>query len=165
MGVNKRMWCLPMTSSTRYFVEAGRIKPDTRFTAINSNPAAKMPRRGLISAHTCGRFFHAFLVFLSLETARGSFSVGISEGRSEPLVVGCPGMRACYMTHRLLSSGSFFRYCRIAYRAEIDVLRQSAPVPARAAGTAMGLSRFKTVEINSLTEIPRCPHSRRFRLV
>src|ERR1700730_7929813 len=154
-----------MTSSTRYFVEAGRIKPDTRFTAINNSPAAKMPRRGLISAHTWGRFFHAFFVFLTLEVARASFSVGISEGRSEPLVVGCPGMRACYMTHRLLSSGSFFRSCRSAYRAEIDVLRQSAPVPARAVGTAKGLSRFNTVEINRLTEMPGCPDSRRFRLV
>src|SRR3982074_2815215 len=86
-----------MTSSTRYFVEAGRIKPDTRFTAINSSPAAKIPRRGLMSAHTCGRFFHAFLVFLSLEVAAASFSVAISEGRSEPLVVRCPGMGACYM--------------------------------------------------------------------
>src|ERR1700719_2742474 len=73
-----------MTSSTRYFVEAGRIKPETRFTAIRSNPAAKIPRRGLISAHTWGRFFHAFVVFLSLEPARASFSVGISAGRQKP---------------------------------------------------------------------------------
>src|ERR1700676_4802988 len=86
-----------MTSSTRYFVEAGRIKPDTRLTAIKSSPSTKIPRRGLMSAHTCGRFFHAFLVFLSLEVARASFSVVISEGRSEPLVVRCPGMGACYM--------------------------------------------------------------------
>src|SRR4030081_2040502 len=135
-----------MTSSTRYFVEAGRIKPDTRFTAINSSPAAKIPRRGLMSAHTCGRFFHAFLVFLSLEVAPASFSVAIREGRSEPLVVRCPGMGACYM-------------------ARLFVLRQSAAVPARAAGTAVGLSTVNTVEINSLTEIPRCPHSRRLRLV
>src|ERR1700704_1480362 len=93
-----------MTSSTRYFVEAGRIKPDTRFTAINSSPAAKIPRRGLMSAHTCGRFFHAFLVFLSLEVAPASFSVAISEGRSEPLVVRCPGMGACYMARLCLAS-------------------------------------------------------------
>src|ERR1700676_5112223 len=92
MGVSKRMWCLPMTSSTRYFVEAGRIKPDTRFTAINSSPAAKMPRRGLISAHTWGRFFHAFLVFLTLEVARASFSVGISEGVQNPWLL---DVRAC----------------------------------------------------------------------
>ena len=51
------------------------------------------------------------------------------------------------------------------FRADIDVLRQSAPVPARAVGAAMGLSRFNTVEINSLTEIPRWPQRRRFRLV
>src|SRR3984957_1546987 len=100
MGVSNWMWCLPMTSSTRYFVEAGRIKPDTRFTAINSSPAAKIPRRGLISAHTCGRFFHAFLVFLSLGVPRASFSVGISGGRSEPLVFRCPGIGACYMAMR-----------------------------------------------------------------
>src|ERR1700738_4284295 len=97
------MWCFPMTSSTRYFVEAGRIKPDTRLTAIKSSPRTKIPRRGLISAQTCGRFFHAFLVFLSLEVARASFSVAISEGRSEPLVVRCPGIGACYMA-RLLSA-------------------------------------------------------------
>src|ERR1700688_1695002 len=94
------MRCLPMTSSTRYFVEAGRIKPETRFTAINSSPTAKIPRRGLISAHTWGRFFHAFLDFLSWGVARPSFSVGISGGRSEPLVFGCPGMEACYMAMR-----------------------------------------------------------------
>src|ERR1700730_17821581 len=135
-----------MTSSTRYFVEAGRIKPETRFTAINNNPTAKIPRRGLMSAHTCGRFFHAFLVFLSVGEARESFSVGISGGRSEPLVFRCPGIGACYMAHRMNCS-------------------QSAPVPARAAGTAMGLSRFNTVEINSLTEMPRWPHRRRLRLV
>src|ERR1700730_17963080 len=93
------MWCLPMTSSTRYFVEAGTVKPETRFTAIKSSPAAKIPRRGLISAHTCGRFFHAFLVFLGLEGARVSFSVGISGGRSEPLVLGCLGVWPCYIGH------------------------------------------------------------------
>src|ERR1700730_14774924 len=42
---------------------------------------------------------------------------------------------------------------------------QSAALPPRAAGTASGLSRFSTFEINSHTVIPRCPHSLRFKLV
>jgi len=42
--------------------------------------------------------------------------------------------------------------------------RQSAPV-SRETGTAIGLSKFSTFEMNSLTFIPKCPHNRRFKLV
>ncbi len=68
------------------------------------------------------QFLHAVLVFFNLEAATESFSAGISEGRLEILVLRCPGMRACYMEQRMNCS-------------------QSAPVPARAAGTA------RTVEV------------------
>ena len=63
IGVSSAMWCFPITSSTRYFVDAGKINPETRFTAISPSPSNSIPRRGLISSHTCGRFFHAFLLF------------------------------------------------------------------------------------------------------
>src|ERR1700693_4500432 len=150
-----------MTSSTRYLVEAGRIRPETRLTAIRSKPAARIPRRGLMSAQTWGRFFHAFLVFLSFEEAFASFSVGISGGRSEPLVFRCPRMWTCYMAQRLSCASQHRR----GFLRGNKGASQSAPVSARAVGAAMGLSRFNTVEINSLTEIPRWPHRRRLRLV
>src|SRR5205807_1318161 len=44
-----------MTSSTRYFVEAGRMRPATRLIAITANPTARRPRRGLMKTQTSGR--------------------------------------------------------------------------------------------------------------
>src|SRR5438132_1430670 len=44
-----------MTSSTKYFVEAGRMSPATRLIAITANPTASRPRRGLMNTQTSGR--------------------------------------------------------------------------------------------------------------
>src|ERR1700720_489931 len=63
MGVRSCTCRLRMTLSTKYLVEAGSTNPATRFTAISTKPTASSPRRGLISAQTSGRFFHAFLRF------------------------------------------------------------------------------------------------------
>src|ERR1700743_3546305 len=84
------MRCLPITSSTKYLVEAGRINPETRFTAINTSPSTSTPRRGLISSHTCGRVFHASFTFLLFELVPDSFSLAIEVERSAPLVFRCP---------------------------------------------------------------------------
>src|SRR6266436_9572269 len=63
IGVSSWICRLPMTLSTRYFVEAGSTNPDRRLMAISKKPSASSPRLGFISAQTSGRFFHAFLRF------------------------------------------------------------------------------------------------------
>src|ERR1700730_17753671 len=65
---------LPMTSSTRYLVEPGRIIPLTRLIAIKRKPRTRIPRRGWINAQTSGKDFHSnfFFVFLA---ASGSAAV------------------------------------------------------------------------------------------
>src|SRR5216110_1718549 len=50
-------------------------------------------------------------------------------------------------------------------RSITRILLQSPAVPARGTMALSGRSRFKTLEINSLTVIPRWPQSLRFRLV
>ena len=45
-------------SSKKYFEDAGKTSPDSRFSTIRTNPIASIPRRGLISAQTCGSIFH-----------------------------------------------------------------------------------------------------------
>src|SRR6266576_1809417 len=49
-------------------------------------------------------------------------------------------------------------------RSITRILLQSPAVPARGTMALAGRSRFKTLEINSLTVIPRWPQSLRFRL-
>ena len=44
----------PITSSTRYLVEAGSTRPETRLTAMSRKATARSPRRGLTSAQTSG---------------------------------------------------------------------------------------------------------------
>src|SRR5713101_2213938 len=50
-------WCLPITLSMRYFVEAGRIKPLARLMIISRKLPPRSRRRGLTSFHTSGRTF------------------------------------------------------------------------------------------------------------
>src|ERR1700693_439669 len=57
MGVSQLVCLLVMTSSMRYFVEAGRINPETRLTTMRPKPKAITPRRGLRSARTSGSNF------------------------------------------------------------------------------------------------------------
>ena len=65
-----------MTLSTKYFVDAGSTRPQTRLMAISTKPSASKPRRGLISAQTSGSDFQAFLRFALLDVLRGIFFRG-----------------------------------------------------------------------------------------
>src|SRR5260370_41566697 len=89
MGVSRLTCRLVMTLSIRYFVEAGSTNPATRLTAMSANPSASRPRLGLINAHTSGKFFHAFLRFLSLEESFSFVSVVMRCWTSPALPVGC----------------------------------------------------------------------------
>src|SRR5437867_11048314 len=109
-----------MTLSTKYFVDAGSTSPETRFTAIKRKPRMSTPRRGFISAQTSGRFFQAFLRFLSLsvDAALALASVVIIWGAS-PIAVGC--------------GGRFYNYI-VSGRAEnCFVIPSEGPLPHRAA--------------------------------
>src|ERR1700685_1145565 len=57
IGASQLVCLLVMTSSMRYFVEAGRINPETRLTTMRLKPKAITPRRGLRSARTSGSNF------------------------------------------------------------------------------------------------------------
>src|ERR1700687_1110358 len=80
MGVRRWVCLLPITSSTRYLVEAGRIRPESRLMAIRPRPRISSPRRGWIKAQTSGRAFQALLSFLerdgSASVAAGVFVFG-----------------------------------------------------------------------------------------
>src|ERR1700686_39781 len=79
IGVSSCVWRFPITLSMKYFVEAGRTNPQTRFTAISTKPTASRPLRGRISAQTSGNAFQVFLRFSFLLTADESFSLAIGE--------------------------------------------------------------------------------------
>ena len=59
-GGSRLSWCLPMTLSMRYFVEAGRTRPQTRLTIISRKLPASSGRQGLMSFQTSGRTFLSF---------------------------------------------------------------------------------------------------------
>src|SRR3984957_1553884 len=59
IGASQLVCLLVMTSSMRYFVEAGRINPETRLTTMRLKPKAITPRRGLRSARTSGSNFQS----------------------------------------------------------------------------------------------------------
>src|SRR5262252_3792467 len=109
-GVRSRTWRWRITLSTKYLVEAGSTSPETRFTAIKPNPRISKPRRGFISAQTSGRFFHAFLRFLSLPLDGLSLdavlvfaSVVMIRGRHpSPLDAGDSFVTTCYQALRRL---------------------------------------------------------------
>src|SRR5271154_3549155 len=71
---NRRAWRFKITSSRKYFVDAGRTRPETRFIPTSPKPAAKIPRRGLISASTSGSSFQSNFAFSGLPSPLFFFS-------------------------------------------------------------------------------------------
>src|SRR5580658_4798709 len=71
---SRRAWRFRITSSRKYFVEAGRTSPETRLITIRPKPAAKIPRRGLISASTSGSSFQSNFAFAGLPSPLFFFS-------------------------------------------------------------------------------------------
>src|SRR5581483_3669080 len=53
-GVSMEVWRLPITSSTRYLVEAGSTRPALRLTTIRTKPKASRPRRDPMSSRMSG---------------------------------------------------------------------------------------------------------------
>src|SRR6266571_5860048 len=98
IGVSRFICRLPMTLSTKYFVDAGSTNPETRLMAMSTKPSAINPRLGLIKAQTSGRFFHAFLRFSLLEGDLESFSVAMISEVYFALAVGCRQRPKHYMS-------------------------------------------------------------------
>src|SRR5271156_4547590 len=71
---SRRAWRFKITSSRKYFVDAGRTRPETRLITISPKPAAKIPRRGLISASTSGSSFQSNFAFAGLPSPLFFFS-------------------------------------------------------------------------------------------
>jgi hypothetical protein len=70
-GSSRPALCFPITPSNRYLSEPGATRPARRLISISKRPRARIPPRGLMSAHTSGSNFHvAFLLFL--DCAAGS---------------------------------------------------------------------------------------------
>src|SRR5216683_6676 len=149
IGVNSCTCLCSTTLSTKYFMEPGSTKPETRLTAISTRPSANSPRLGFISAQTSGRFFHAFLRFPLLAGDGDVIAVAMILGE-----VYSPGSDA----------GDVFTTILRKNRGRSGYL-QSPAVPARGTLALADRSRFKTLEMNSLTVIPRWPQSLRFKLV
>src|SRR5712692_1667626 len=127
MGVSRLTCRWVMTLSTRYFVEAGSTSPETRLTAISTNPIASSPRRGLINAQTSGRFFHAFLRFSFLEDGLSFVLVVMNREANPALGVGCrPG--SCNYT---ATGGELRQFSRRQPRYVLRALRRHAPCSAR----------------------------------
>src|SRR5215472_15700486 len=77
-GVRSQTCLWRTTLSTKYLVEAGSTRPETRPTAIKKKPRMSKLRRGFINAQTSGRFFHAFLRFFSLSLDPGSLDAALA---------------------------------------------------------------------------------------
>src|ERR1700744_6450949 len=88
IGVSKLICFFVTTLSRKYFVEAGRINPETRLIVISSKPSARTPRRGWIIAQTSGNAFHTF-GFAGLAAAASLESVGMVYRGWSALIVGC----------------------------------------------------------------------------
>src|SRR5271169_193837 len=71
---NRCAWRFRITSSRKYFVEAGRTRPETRLITISPKPTARIPRRGLISARTSGSSFQSNLALAGLPSPLFFFS-------------------------------------------------------------------------------------------
>src|SRR5271154_1871657 len=71
---NRRAWRFRITSSRKYFVEAGRTRPETRLITISPKPIARTPRRGLISASTSGSSFPSTFALAGLPSPLFFFS-------------------------------------------------------------------------------------------
>src|ERR1700739_2930389 len=94
-----------MTLSTKYLVEAGSTRPETRLTAIKRKPRMSRPRRGFISAQTSGRFFQAFLRFFSLDAGLVLASVVMIRGR-HPSLLDAGDADATTQRHHIGDGGS-----------------------------------------------------------
>src|SRR6266478_7793761 len=148
IGVSNWICLLLMTLSTKYFVEAGRTNPATRLIAISTKPSASSPRLGFINAHTSGRLFHA-LRFTLLAGDWDAVPLAMTRRRTIPYSLDA---RRVLITILGKQAGRS-RYL------------QSPAAPAGGTLALAGRSRLKTLEMNSLIVIPRCPQSLRFRLV
>ena len=82
-GRSKSVRRLPITSSIRNFVDAGRTSPDTRLIAMRTKPKARIPLRGATSALMSGR---------SARSRSDFGSLGRSS-RTRPTDLSAPGRR------------------------------------------------------------------------
>src|SRR6266436_5932165 len=122
IGVSSPTCLWSTTLSTKYFMEPGSTKPETRLMAISTKPSARSPRRGLISAQTSGRFFHAFLRFSVLAGDLNGVSVVMMGSTNYTPLVRFP-RRANDHTHILTQSCVTFRkvYAGVRlYKVESD---------------------------------------------
>src|SRR5262245_54611742 len=86
-GPSRSVRCLPITSSIRYFVDAGSTRPATRLTAISTRPSAIIFRRGPTSAFRSGyrsrrrseRDFFAFSSAFALSSATAPRSLAVRQ--------------------------------------------------------------------------------------
>src|SRR6266436_4529977 len=85
IGVKTFSCFLMTTLSRKYFVDAGRTRPEIRLMAISPKPRISRPRRGLISAQTSGSDFQAFFLFSDFEGVADFASDAIVWGRMERL--------------------------------------------------------------------------------
>src|SRR6266851_4948190 len=130
IGVSRFICRLPMTLSTKYFVDAGSTNPETRLMAMSTKPNASSPRLGLTKAQTSGRFFHAFLRFSLLEGELASFSVAMISEVDFALAVRCRQRSKNYMStiktinrngeRSSVASGSRAGHTRAGRRIEIQ---------------------------------------------
>ena len=79
---------LMMTLSTRYFVEAGRISPETRLTTMRPKPNERTPRRGLRSSRTSGSCFHLSFGLAGWAGVLGLFSMAIESEDRDASILG-----------------------------------------------------------------------------
>src|SRR6266700_6117000 len=152
IGVSRFICRLPMTLSTKYFVDAGSTNPETRLMAMSTKPNASSPRLGLTKAQTSGRFFHAFVRFSLLEGDLASFSVAMISEVDFTLAVRCRQQSKNYMSTiktinrngkpSSVASGSGAGHARAGRRIQIqdagdefaDGDAKVAPEPALQAG-------------------------------
>src|SRR5208282_2106277 len=86
IGVRRWICFFTTTLSMKYFVDRGRTSPEKRLMAIRRKPNASRLRRGLISAQTSGRDFHAFFLFSDFVGVADEFvSDAIVWGRTDRL--------------------------------------------------------------------------------
>src|SRR5262249_22790576 len=119
IGVRRWIWRLPMTSSTKYFVEAGRINPEMRLMPMRTRPKARIPRRGLMRAHTSGKSFQACFCLAGLGCMPALCMVSRNE---HALEVRCrdrpedytPGQHQSFLQIALVSG---VEHSAVAYRA------------------------------------------------
>src|SRR5215469_1667258 len=110
MGSRNCVWRLVMTLSTRYLVEAGKTRPETRLMAINPKPTRRMPLRGLTSSQISGSAFQVSEAdFLALTGGVTPVPAERGEERSEwPIRFELPGSRGTVFSWMLRSTGTLY---------------------------------------------------------